>query len=239
MRNIFFYCKARTSGLHYFPIYSRYAFVQTGLNSTFCYHMMRKARKRPLCNMQTAQVNISLRVSAGWAGPSLSAYSISGYYSVCRRKENVQVRLHRYARWSGPTLSVNCIRVIFVRCASHENTASVSAHSDKWGAMLQNVPADMCAQITFKSVCAFAQCNQSRPHFGHQRMQCFFTWTRRRLCTDCEDMQSDFSIRWTHMSESTFSHLLQLRKSLNELEWLPFQCVSAVLGGKHNNPWSF
>ena len=73
------------------------------------YHMMHKARKRLLCNMRTTHSLISLRLSAGWSGPSLSAYRINGYCSICRRTENAQIRWHRCARWSGSTLSAKCI----------------------------------------------------------------------------------------------------------------------------------
>ena len=85
------------------------------------FNIMRSARKWPLCNLRTTQAQISLRISAGWSGPSSSAYRINGYCSICRRTENAQIRLHRCARWSGPTLSARCIRALFVRWASYEN----------------------------------------------------------------------------------------------------------------------
>ena len=85
-------------------------------------HRMLKARNGPLCKLRTTQALVSLRICAGWPGPSLSAHRISGYYSICRRTENAQIRLHRCARWSGPTLSANCIRALFVLCAPNEIT---------------------------------------------------------------------------------------------------------------------
>ena len=59
---------------------------------------------------------------AGWSGLSLSANGINGYCSICRRTENVHIRLHRCACWSGPTLSENCIRLFFFfpRCTSFD-----------------------------------------------------------------------------------------------------------------------
>ena len=40
----------------------------------------------------TKQAQISLRICAGWSGPSLSAYRISGYCSICWQTENPQIR---------------------------------------------------------------------------------------------------------------------------------------------------
>ena len=76
------------------------------------------ARKGPLCNLRTTQAQISLRISTGWSGPSLSAYRINGYCSICLRTENGQIRLFGCACWSGSTLSASCIRPNFVLCAS-------------------------------------------------------------------------------------------------------------------------
>ena len=76
---------------------------------------MRNAWKGPLCNLQTTKAQISLRISAGWSGSSLSAYRISRYCGVCQRIENAPII--RCAR-SGPTLSANCIRAHFACCAS-------------------------------------------------------------------------------------------------------------------------
>ena len=42
-------------------------------------HMTCNAQKRPLRNLWTMQALISLRICAGWSGPSLSAYRINGY----------------------------------------------------------------------------------------------------------------------------------------------------------------
>ena len=53
-------------------------------------------------------------ISPGLSGPSLSTDRISGYCSICRRKENAKIRLHRGTCWSSPTLSANCIRAFGV-----------------------------------------------------------------------------------------------------------------------------
>ena len=81
------------------------------------FYIMRNARKGPLSNLRTTQAQISLRISAGWSGPSLSAYRINGYCRICWQTENAQVRLHGCACWSGPTLSTNCIRAFL--CFTH------------------------------------------------------------------------------------------------------------------------
>ena len=73
------------------------------------YNIMCYAQKRPLCNQWTMQALISLYISAGRSGPSLSAYRISGYCSIRRWTENVQIRLHRCAYTSEPTLSAKCM----------------------------------------------------------------------------------------------------------------------------------
>ena len=56
-----------------------------------CFHwksneMMRNVPKGPLCKLRTTQALISLRIRAGWSWPSLSAYRISGYCSICGDK---------------------------------------------------------------------------------------------------------------------------------------------------------
>ena len=66
--------------------------------------MMHTAQKGLLCNLQTTQAQISLRISAGWSGPSLSVYWINGYCSICRQTENVKIRLHGCACSSGHSL---------------------------------------------------------------------------------------------------------------------------------------
>ena len=76
--------------------------------------MMSNARNGPLCNVWTTQAQISLRICAGWSGPSFSAYRISGYCSIQRLTENPQIRLHRCTSWFGPILSANCIRALFM-----------------------------------------------------------------------------------------------------------------------------
>ena len=72
-------------------------------------HFMYNAQKGPLCNLWTTQALISLHISAGWSGPSLSAYRIGGNCSICWWTENAQARLHRCTLWSGPTLSGKCM----------------------------------------------------------------------------------------------------------------------------------
>ena len=49
--------------------------------------MMLKAREGPLYEMRTTQALISLRRCAGWSGPSLSAYRINGYCTICRQTD--------------------------------------------------------------------------------------------------------------------------------------------------------
>ena len=51
-------------------------------------------------------------------GPSLSAYRITGYCTICQQTGNAKIRLHCCACWSGSTFSTNCIRTLFVCCAS-------------------------------------------------------------------------------------------------------------------------
>ena len=55
-------------------------------------HMMQTA------GLRTMPALISLCICTGWSGPSLSAYRIYGYWSTCRRAENVHIRLHACAR---------------------------------------------------------------------------------------------------------------------------------------------
>ena len=47
---------------------------------------------RPLCNLLTTQVLISLRICAGWSGTMLPTYRINGYCSIYWQTENVQIR---------------------------------------------------------------------------------------------------------------------------------------------------
>ena len=55
--------------------------------------------KEPLWNLQTTQGLTSLRIHAGWSGPSLPAYRVNGYCSIRRRTEKVQIRLHGCSCW--------------------------------------------------------------------------------------------------------------------------------------------
>ena len=67
-------------------------------------NMMRKARTGPLRHLRTTRAQISLCICTGWSGPSLSAYNINRYCSICQRTENAQIRLQGCARSSGPLL---------------------------------------------------------------------------------------------------------------------------------------
>ena len=81
-------------------------------------HYMCYVWKKPLCNLRTTQVQISLRECAGWSGPSTSAYRINGYCSLCERTDNAQIRLHGWACWSVSSLFAYDIRALFPRWAS-------------------------------------------------------------------------------------------------------------------------
>ena len=70
----------------------------------------------------------ALIICAGWTGPSLSAYRINHYCSICWWTENAQIRLHGY--WAGPILSANCIRALFVHCTSYSHS---SRYGNNWG----------------------------------------------------------------------------------------------------------
>ena len=52
------------------------------------------------------------------SSPSLSAYRINRYCSICQRTENAQIRLHGCACSAGPSLFAYSIMAIFPRCAS-------------------------------------------------------------------------------------------------------------------------
>ena len=69
-------------------------------------------RKWPVWNLRTTQALISLRTRAGWSELVLFANRINEYCSICRRTENVQIRLHGCARSSGPTLFAYGIRAL-------------------------------------------------------------------------------------------------------------------------------
>ena len=66
--------------------------------------MMRNARKGHLWSIRTTQVLIRLCICTGWSGSLLPTTRINGYCSICRRTENVRIRLHRCARSSWPSL---------------------------------------------------------------------------------------------------------------------------------------
>ena len=61
-------------------------------------HLMRNTWKWPLC------------IRTGWSRPSLSAYRINGYCSICRRTENVQIKTARMHSSSEPSLFAYGIR---------------------------------------------------------------------------------------------------------------------------------
>ena len=67
---------------------------------------MRNARRGPLRKMRTTQVLIRLRIRAGWSRPSLPSYRTNGYCDICRRTENVQLKLHGCALSSRPLLFI-------------------------------------------------------------------------------------------------------------------------------------
>ena len=92
------------------------------LKCPFAYplHMMRNARKGPLCNLRTTQALITLHICAGWSGPLLPTDRINVYRSICWQTENIQIRLHGCACSSGPSLFAYGIRSFFPCCASYE-----------------------------------------------------------------------------------------------------------------------
>ena len=53
--------------------------------------------KRAPLRLADTQAQISPRVCAGRPGPSLSAYIITEYLSICRRTATVHTRLHEFA----------------------------------------------------------------------------------------------------------------------------------------------
>ena len=69
-----------------------------------------------LCHMQTANVQISMRIRTVWSDQSLF---VDIYYSIhwfCRRTTKAPISLRIRAGWSGPALFANCSRALFVRC---------------------------------------------------------------------------------------------------------------------------
>ena len=90
-------------------------------------HMNHNARNGPSCGLQTMQAQISLLICAGWSEPSLSAYRINGYCSICWGTENVQIRLHGCACSSGSLLFPYGIRAFFPCYALYEK-ATVGLH---------------------------------------------------------------------------------------------------------------
>ena len=77
------------------------------------FQLMHNAWKGPLCSLQKTLALISLRIRAGWSGPSLSAYRING---SCRWTENVQLRLHGCA--CAPSLLAYGFRAFLPHCES-------------------------------------------------------------------------------------------------------------------------
>ena len=69
-------------------------------------------RKRPLCHMQTANVQTCVRTCAVWYGYSLTVDIYCSIHSSCWRTTKAQISLRECAGWSGPSLSANCMRVI-------------------------------------------------------------------------------------------------------------------------------
>ena len=99
-------------------------------------------RKGSLCNLRTMQALISLRIRAGWSGPSLSAYRINGYCNIYWQTENVHIRLHGCARSSGPLLFGYGIRAFFPCYTSYgfiekqEHTYLDSPYLELWWRLL-------------------------------------------------------------------------------------------------------
>ena len=94
------------------------------------YHMILNVRKWPLCNWRTTQAKISLRICTSWSGPLLSAYRINGYCNICRRTENVQIRLYGCV----PLLFAHDIRALFPRCSPY-----MSEQLSSWKVRLRKV----------------------------------------------------------------------------------------------------
>ena len=116
-----FVAKRKILLLQFFAVYE-ISFVHISLSILLdCKHAIMRCHrmKRALCNLRITQALISLRIRAGWSGPSFSAYRINGYCSKCRRTENVHTRLQGCVRSSGPSLFTSGIRALFLRWASY------------------------------------------------------------------------------------------------------------------------
>ena len=121
---------------------------------------MRNARKGSLCDLRTTQAQISLRISAGWSGPSLSVFRINRYCRICRRTENAKIRLHVCACWSGPTLTANW--AFFVRWESYR---------------LHGCTLEACQGQQF-SYCLFLMNTNKKYKFHQYQYICFCMWNK-------------------------------------------------------------
>ena len=72
------------------------------------------------CHIQTAMVQMSVRIRAVWSWHSmfLTKYWYMYIYWFSKRAMKALIIS---AGWSGPALSANCIRALFMRCASFLN----------------------------------------------------------------------------------------------------------------------
>ena len=93
----------------------------------YCQIILKCATHKRLYSLRATQSRISLRICAGWSAPSLPAFRINGYCSVCWRTENAKIRLHGCECWSGPLLFAFDIRAIFPRCASFSTDSLVES----------------------------------------------------------------------------------------------------------------
>ena len=97
--------------------------VQFVMTNCYYHNIVRNARKkRPICRER--------RPWSSWSGPSLSAYIINWYCSICRRTQNVQIRLFGCTRSSGHSSFAYGIKDLFARCVSHKSDRALSVGSE-------------------------------------------------------------------------------------------------------------
>ena len=157
------------------------------------------------------QAQISLRISAGWSGPTLSTYRISGYCTICRRAENAQIRLHGCACWSGPTLSANCIKVFFVRCPSDilfddclesDTFSSTRRQCDFSGSWKLTAVLVGCRFLTPSDLCALSE-DSDQPMHSYSVISlccCMFKYWLR-------DYQQRTNKDWTNCKNAQANHI--------------------------------
>ena len=91
-------------------------YLSWNLNKSTYYLLKRNVGKKLLCFMQTAKIQISVRIRAVWSGHSLF---VDIYYSshwFCKRTTKAQISVRMRACWFWPALSADCNRAIFVHC---------------------------------------------------------------------------------------------------------------------------